>query len=213
MTNAPTLAALGTFSLLWWAQVAVPGPNFVRITDAALSGSRRAAMTTAAGVAVGNALWCLIALSGAAIFQKQPELRQFIAAAGVAYFAWLGIKMLQRAWTGRSQTSSRAQNRSAGGTIGPFWRGLATTSLNPQSLVYFTAAVVGGFSRLSPGLGLVLIAIVLGVTLIWYEAITRLLDNPAARDGFERRRSVIEGVFGLLLLVGAAKLALPLILH
>lgn len=206
MTHASTLAALGTFALLWWAQVAVPGPNFVRITNAALSGSRRAAMSTAAGVATGNALWCLIALSGAAIFQERPELRQVIAAGGAAYFAWLGLRMLHRALTARPLVVDHCV--SADGT---FWQGFATASLNPQSLVYFTAAIVGGFHDLRLGLGAVLIAIVLGVTLVWYEVITRLLDSASAHDAFRRLRPMIEAIFGVLLLAGAVKLALPLI--
>ncbi|WP_303718225.1 LysE family translocator, partial [Brevundimonas naejangsanensis] len=106
MITASTAAALATFALLWWAQVAVPGPNFVRITNAALLGSRSAAMSTAAGVATGNAMWCVIALSGAAIFQQHPELRQIIACVGAAYFAWLGAKMLHRAVTRRPTTTS-----------------------------------------------------------------------------------------------------------
>ena len=208
MTQAPTLAAIGTFALLWWAQVAVPGPNFVRITNAALFTSRRAAMSTAAGVATGNALWCLIALSGAAIFQQRPELRLTISACGGAYFAWLGLQMLWRALTARPAESASVVGVPTRRT---FWQGLASASLNPQALVYFTAAILAGFQDIRPGLGLLLIMIVLAVTLAWYEVLTRILDSAAARNGFRRLKPLMEGVFGVLLLAGAVKLALPLI--
>lgn len=208
MITASTAAALVTFALLWWAQVAVPGPNFVRITNAALLGSRRDAMSTAAGVAAGNAMWCVIALSGAAIFQQHPELRQIIAGVGAAYFAWLGAKMLHRALTRRPGTTPATGLASGNRT---FLQGFTSASLNPQSLVYFTAAIVGGFHDLRLGLSVVLILIVLGVTLVWYEVITRLLDSVAARDAFKRAQPLIETVFGLLLLAGSVKLALPLI--
>lgn len=208
MTQAPTLAALGTFALLWWAQVAVPGPNFVRITNAALSASRRAAMSTAAGVATGNALWCLVALSGAAIFQQRPELRLIIAACGAAYFTWLGLQMLWRALTAQPAEAASVAQVSANRT---FWQGLASAGLNPQALVYFTAAIMAGFQDIRPGLGLALIVIVLGVTLVWYEVITRILDSAAARNAFRRLKPFMEAVFGVLLLAGAVKLALSLI--
>lgn len=208
MITASTAAALATFALLWWAQVAVPGPNFVRITNAALLGSRRAAMSTAAGVATGNAMWCVIALSGAAIFQQHPELRQIIACVGAAYFTWLGAKMLHRAVT-RRPTTTPAPGLASGNRT--FLQGLISASLNPQSLVYFTAAIVSGFHDLRLGLSIILVLIVLAVTLVWYEVITRLLDNVPARDAFKRARPVIETIFGVMLLAGAVKLALPLL--
>lgn len=208
MTQAATLTALGTFALLWWAQVAVPGPNFVRITNAALASSRRAAMSTAAGVASGNALWCLVALTGAAIFQQRPELRLIITACGAAYFTWLGLQMLWRALTARP-TEAAPDVRAP--TDRTFWQGLASAGLNPQALVYFTAAIMGGFQDIRPSLGLALILIVLAVTLAWYELLTRLLDSAAARNAFRRLRPLLEGVFGVLLLAGAVKLTLSLI--
>lgn len=209
MIQAPPLVALGTFALLWWAQVAVPGPNFVRITNAALSASRGAAMSTAAGVATGNVLWCLVALSGAAVFQQRPELRLIIAACGAAYFTWLGLQMLWRALTARPAAETvSVVPVSANRT---FWQGLASAGLNPQALVYFTAAIMAGFQDLRPGLGLALILIVLGVTLVWYEVITRILDSAAARNAFRRLKPVMETVFGGLLVAGAVKLALSLI--
>jgi threonine/homoserine/homoserine lactone efflux protein len=208
MTQAPTLAALGTFALLWWAQVAVPGSNFVRITNAALSTSRAAAMSTAAGVATGNALWCLVALTGAAIFQQRPELRLIITACGAAYFTWLGLQML---WCALMVRPAEAAPEARAPTNRTFWQGLASAGLNPQALVYFTAVIMGGFQDIRPSLGLALIVIVLAVTLAWYELLTRILDSNAARNAFRRLKPLMEGVFGLLLLAGALKLILSVV--
>ena len=73
-----------------------PGPNFVLTTSAAVSKSRRHAVWTASGIAMGSLCWAAAAALGiASVFEALPVLGFVLKVLGIAYLIYLGSKLLR----------------------------------------------------------------------------------------------------------------------
>ncbi|MET0339307.1 MAG: LysE family transporter [Caulobacter sp.] len=198
------LPPLLLFALLWLGQVVLPGPNFVRITTAAMHGSRQAALQTAAGTAAANALWCLAAALGAAALLANPALASAVRLAGAAYLALYGLQLWRGALgpRGSAAASGRPLNARAA-----FSGGFATAAASPQALVFFTSIFSSLFTDLSAGLVVSAMLVAATANLAWYLVVIPIVTTPALRDHYLRLRPIIEIVFGGLLLLSAWKLA------
>lgn len=198
---APTIPLLSVFAGLWLMQVTIPGPNFVRISEAALAHSRGAAMKTAAGTAVAHCAWCLVAIGGAAVVAQDPLLGSAMRLAGALYFAFYGCQLLNRA--GRP----RPIEALAGDSLSAFRTGFFTAMASPQSGLFFASVLTTVFPpAFGGGVILAMLAVVAAVSLGWYLIVTSLLAAPASRAWYQRRRPVIEFVFGTILLIASLKL-------
>lgn len=196
-----SLPSLSVFAGLWLMQVTVPGPNFVRISEAALAQSRAAAMNTATGTAAAHCLWCLIAIGGAAIIAQTPLLGGAVRLAGALYFAGYGCRLIYRAFRSRPIGSLNSTPLSA------FSAGFTTAMASPHSGLFFASVLTAIFppildTRLVAGM----IVVVITVSLGWYLIVTSLLAAPASRAWYQRRRSAIELAFGAIMLVASLKL-------
>ncbi|HEY0627636.1 MAG TPA: LysE family transporter [Allosphingosinicella sp.] len=200
------LSSLAFFALIWLTQVMTPGPNFVRISHMALTVSRRAAMTTAAGTTAGNCSWCIAAAVGAALLMQDPLTRQALALFGAAYFAWFGTRLLLSAIRGR-KALQRAEARAVNG-LTAFRAGYTTAIANPQAILFFVTVFITMFPKLTLDLVGIVLAIVAGVTLGWYAVVTTILTAAPARRIYERARALIDLVFAAVLWTAAIRLAL-----
>lgn len=197
----PTIALLFVFAGLWLMQVAIPGPNFVRISEATFTHSRAVAMKTATGTAAANCSWCLIAIGGAAVIAQNPVFGGAMRLVGAFYFAVYGCQLLYRA------RRPRPIRRMSGDTLTAFRTGYLTAIASPQAGLFFASVLTTIFPPvLSGGLITAMIATVGAVSLGWYAVVTLLLAAPASRNWYERQRPAIEIMFGTILLIAAFKL-------
>lgn len=196
--------SLAFFAIIWLMQVMAPGPNFVRISHAALTVSRRAAMITASGTAAGNCLWCVAAALGAAMLMRNAAVSQALNLVGTVYFGWLGTVQLIGAFRRNPLISQEPQPGESG--IKAFKRGFATATANPQAVVFFATIFSTMFPQLSTGLLVAMVLIVAAVNLGWYACVATILTAGPARRIFERWRPVIDLMFGTLLWAAALKL-------
>ncbi|WP_439568600.1 LysE family translocator [Sphingopyxis sp.] len=196
-----TLLALLTFSGLWLMQVAIPGPNFARVSEATFTHSRALGMKTATGTAAANASWCLIALAGAAAVMQDPLFGPLLRLAGALYFGGYGCRLLYRSFQARPIAAAALDSAAA------FRSGYLTGIASPQAGLFFASALT---TIIAPALdwmiGLAVVIIAAAVTLAWYAVVTSLLAAPRARAWYERRRPLIERALGVLLLTASIKL-------
>ena len=114
--------------------IVTPGPDTALTVRNALLGGRGAGVATAAGVALGLAVWTAAASAGLAALLVASE-PAFVAVklAGAAYLVLLGAQSLVHAWRGRPREDD---GRAAGAAAPARWhcaRGSSTTSATPRS--------------------------------------------------------------------------------
>jgi threonine/homoserine/homoserine lactone efflux protein len=121
--------------------IVTPGPDTALTVRNALLGGRAAGMATAAGVALGLAVWTAAASAGIAALLVASE-PAFVAVklAGAAYLVLLGAQTLLHAWRGRSDEDADADGeRTRRLRPAAAWRqGLLNDLGNPKIAVFFT---------------------------------------------------------------------------
>ena len=196
-----TALSLLTFATLWLMQVAIPGPNFARVSEATFTHSRALGMKTATGTAAANASWCLIALAGATAVARDPLFGPLLRMAGALYFGIYGCQLLYRSFRPRAAASAAVNSVTA------FRSGYLTGIVSPQAGLFFASALTNILFPLHDWtVATVVVAIAAGVTLAWYAVVTLLLATPTARAWYERRRPIIERALGLILLSAATRM-------
>jgi threonine/homoserine/homoserine lactone efflux protein len=113
----------------------IPGPTILLVISYALGQGWRAALPSAAGVALGDFTAMTLSLLGiGALLATSATLFTILKFIGAAYLIWLGIKL----W--RAGGSLNAQPKTAASSslkmIGHAW---LVTALNPKSITFFVA--------------------------------------------------------------------------
>lgn len=185
--------------------VCTPGPDILFIASQGMSGGPRAAMRANLGVLLGYLMHALMAAFGvAAVVAASPMLFGILRWIGVAYLAYLAIKVIGSAirpgHLSLATTPDHAVVR----------RGFLTSLLNPKGLiVYF--AILPNFMTSRDGVALqavVLSAIFIALCGIVYSAVGLAVSSIARRGSFgDRRRRCVEGAAGALLIFAAGRLA------
>jgi len=92
------LFAIVTVAAISGVGILSPGPDFIAVTFAAVTASRRHAAAVATGVVIGNGIWAGAALLGVGtLFALFPSLFVAIKTFGALYLLWLGIQLLLNA--------------------------------------------------------------------------------------------------------------------
>lgn len=119
----------------------IPGPTILLVLSYALSQGRRVALSTAAGVALGDLIAMSASLAGlGALVLASATLFTALKWVGAVYLIWLGIKLLRSA-TGAALAPGHVQGA---GKVRPretFLHATTVTALNPKSIAFFIAFV------------------------------------------------------------------------
>jgi threonine efflux protein len=194
------IMALGQFS---------PGPDMLLLTRTSLAEGGKAGVATALGIATGLCVHGALAIGGMAVaLEQSPVARRFLMWVAGAYLLWLGYKLLVACWQAHA-------HRSGPLVAGPalrgsaYLRGLWCNLLNPKALI-FLAAVITPFLRGEHSWGWLLalwsiVAIQSGI--LWALWAVVLQWRPLRRS-YEKAQPVIDGLFGVGLVLLAVKLAI-----
>ena len=148
--------------------VCTPGPDILFVASQGLSGGTTAAMRANLGVLVGYLMHAILAAFGvAAVVAASPVLFEILRWVGVAYLAYLAIKLIRSAMhPGRLALAPTPNNALVR-------RGFLTSFLNPKGLlVYF--AILPNFMTSGEGVALqaaVLSAIFIALCGIIYSVV------------------------------------------
>ncbi|MGO1073663.1 LysE family translocator [Lysobacter sp. CA199] len=208
-----------TTSLLFAATVlpliCTPGPDMLFIAAQALNAGAPAGLRATAGVCAGYGVHSLLVAFGlAALIAASPLLFEALRWIGVAYLAYLALRLL------RSALRAGSMEPSEGARGAQFKRGFLTAVLNPKGMmIYF--AILPQFMRPEGSAALqamALSAIFIALCALVYAVLSLALASTRRRSGGrggsggsngldDRRRRWVEGVSGGMVAVAAGALA------
>lgn len=132
--------ALYAFALL--ILFLTPGPVWMALLARAMSGGFHAAWPLAFGVAVGDALWPLLAILGmswvATEFSGVTEVLKFVAS---GFFLWLGVTIIRHA---DRQIAADSRLTRPGMWAG-FAAGVVVILANPKAILFYMGMLPGFF--------------------------------------------------------------------
>jgi threonine/homoserine/homoserine lactone efflux protein len=205
--------------------ICVPGPDTALTVRNALAGGRRCGVATAAGVAIGQAVWTLATSVGIAELVQASE-PAFLAmkTVGAAYLVALGLQSLwtaagisfpgrRRSPTGGPDTEGLGSGvPGVRGRMGPgrgLRQGVVSNLANPKMAAFFLSLLpqfaspeqgAGGIV----GLGLVFCVMTFG----WLGLYSVVVDRARVVLSRSWVRRALDGVSGVVLVGFGARLAL-----
>ncbi len=116
--------------------MSTPGPSQLLMLSNSVANGFPRALFTAWGDLTANLLQMLAAGLGlAAILLAVENALTIVKWLGVAYLAWLGIKMIRHA-----DVSTQSSGAATGSTLPALWlQGFLTSAANPKAVVFFAA--------------------------------------------------------------------------
>lgn len=165
MTVGAVELALYAFALA--VLVATPGPVVVATVARTLASGIRSAVPLAAGVAIGDVLWPLLAIFGlSALATLYGELMQLLRYVGAGILVWMGWRLISRPRTVLQEKPDPALMRRDARRA--FTAGLLVNLGNPKSIFFFMGLLPGFFHipTLTPADVAVIVAMSSGILLL-----------------------------------------------
>lgn len=186
--------------------VCTPGPDILFIASQAMSGGTPAGLRATTGVLLGYCVHSfLVALGLAAVVAASPVLFEAIRWVGIAYLIYLASKLIRAALRSGELVVSQGQ------VTNQLYKGFLTSLLNPKGMMVYVAILPQFMDR--HGGNATLQAVLLSAAfMFWcavvYAAVSLSLGRVGRRRLSDRRRRMIDGSAGGMVLVAAGFMAL-----
>ena len=168
-----------------------PGPVWVAIMARAMATGPQGAWPLAAGVAVGDLIWPLVAIGGVGMLaQFHSAIKPILVLIAVIIFLIMGMTLIWRADTQPDQLSQLTPNGFMAGFTAGFIAGFLVIISNPKAILFYMGILPGFFnlaeitasdailisliSASVPFLGNVSLAILIGKSRQWLATPSRL---------------------------------------
>lgn len=189
-----------TLAGLCWLGAASPGPSLAVVVDQTLKGGRAQGVYTAIAHGAGVGSYALLAALGLALtLQQAPMLFDGLRWLGALFLLFLAYKSITApADFGGAQADVSLKEGVVTGFLAAF--------LNPKLAIFFLAVYtqfIDVDSLLTQKLGMA--AVSAGVDALWYIAVAMMVSHPAVIARLRRSAAVINKVFGVLLILVAAR--------
>jgi len=189
---------LATLAGIYLMVLMSPGPNFLVITQSAISESRPHAIHTALGVAAGSAFLALLAATGMGLLLSQFSwLHRVVQVLGGAYLLYIGVKIWRQARQPAPVQLPPERRRSLGAA---FRYGALTNLTNPKAMVFFTtifATLVG--PDLPVWVKLASVVLILTLSVAWHLTLATVFSHGPIQQAYRRAKKAINRVTGGLL--------------
>ena len=194
-------AAFPALALAHFLALLSPGPDFFLILGHAVRHRLRGALFICLGIALGNALYICLAVSGWSVLRQAPSLYRFVELAGAGYLAWLGFLLLRESRNAASGEGSLATGEAS--PLSPasqLLTGLGSALLNPKNAVFYLTlmTVILGPTATLPQQTFAGIWMTL-LVFAWDAALAAAISLPGAQRTLEKRIPLIEWLAGLTL--------------
>lgn len=199
------LALIAAILLVDLLALVSPGPNFVLVSTAAVSQSRKHAIRTACGIATGSFAWAAAAALGiVSVFEIFPLLGLILKVVGVAYLLYLGIKLLRsHGFQPRARADQNASSEATG-----YRRGFLVNMTNPKSAAYY-ASVFAAF--LTPEMPLwvliVLVSAIALMSLAWHVLLAVCFSAAPVQARYILVSKYVDRLCGAFLVLLGLRLA------
>ena len=198
------VVVLGSIFAVHIAAMISPGPNFLIVTQTAMSRTRRTGTFVALGVAAGAGVWSTVASLGLTVlFTYYAWLYSGLKLLGGIYLIYLGIDL----WRKSCLTGDSAVNRrsAANSDWQAFRLGLVTNLLNPKAAIFFGsifAAIVS--PDLPTWFKVAAVSLIMADAASWHIALACFFSARRAQQCFHRFKKPMDRLTGAALaLVGA----------
>lgn len=202
-----TLTAFLAAWLLHLIAAASPGPTILMSARIGVTEGMRTGFFFSLGCAFGALFWAVTALFGLALlFQIAPTVLWGFKLAGGLFLLWLALQMWRHAPDPIPSADTGATPRSA---LSAVLFGVTTQLANPKPAIFFGAVFVGTIPQDATPLavGALLFAIFVNEA-ICTAAVARIFSFERSRQAYSRLKLRIDRVFGGLLGLLGAKIAL-----
>lgn len=171
-----------------------PGVSFLLVARVAMSNSRIAALSVAAGMGVGASVFAAIALAGLhTLLTLVPSLYTGLKIAGGCYLLWLALKMFQRP-SNRSNDSAGTEEVSVSKA---FMTGVFTQISNPHTALVFASIFSAALSNnIQPVKYIILPIMAFVIDVLWYAVVACLLSTGGPRQAYIKYRKFIDKLSG-----------------
>ena len=207
--TAALWTSLLTIVGIWMVTVISPGPNFLATTQAALSGSRRAALLVVLGIGIGTAVWCVASLLGLGLlFERAAWLYLLVKIGGGLYLAFLGLRILLAAHRSAATPQQAPPALAVSG-----WRavrlGLFTDLSNPKAAAFFASLFAVTVPPAAPlWFDAVIVALVVAQAVVWYALVACFMAAPPVAALYRRAQRAILALMGAAFVALGARLAM-----
>lgn len=181
---------------------ASPGPDFILVSQQALSRGRKAALLTSLGIALGLSIHIIYSIAGlATIIAHSEQLLWGIKLLGGCYLIYLGSKGLRAKASPASELpqSTELKPESPQRLIG---MGFLCNALNPKAPIYFVSVFT---IVLSPEMPLYQLSIYGGWMMIlqfgWFALVSCFLANPVISNKFRQMGHWLDRLLGGAMIV------------
>ncbi len=181
-----------------------PGPDMILVMRNTMAGDRRRGGLTALGVLTGNLVhiaYCTLGI--ALLLSRSPLAYNVLRIASAVYLVYLGVQSL------RSRDTTKAEPTASAGTRSAYCQGLVNNVLNPKGSLFF----LGVFSQLiTPDMSFaqttLLVAVMLSISAVFWIVFVQTLQLPMIRAGLAKSTVAINRVFGAVLILFGARVAM-----
>jgi RhtB (resistance to homoserine/threonine) family protein len=187
---------------------AMPGPDFVLVSQQTLSNGKRAGLLCSLGITLGLSVHVIYSSMGlAVVIANSSSALWAIKLLGGSYLIYLGISGLRsKASTAGSIKMEPVAKRSVLKTIG---MGFLCNALNPKASIYFVALFTIVLSQDTPAQHLLIYGLwMMVLQLAWFAFLTLLLSRPTVTRKLHIMGHWIDRVAGgAMLLLGIKVMA------
>lgn len=183
-----------------------PGPDFAVVVRNSLIYSRKTALLTALGIALGILVHVSYTLCGlGVVIRESAWLLTAVKYLGTGYLLYIGYKGLKAKRA--SLESCEIQHRKDISTLSAIGSGFLTNALNPKCILFFISLFSVVISPQTPPQILSLFgAIIFVETLAWFSFVAFCLSSKRTRERFNAFSHWIERVTGGILMGLGVKL-------
>jgi RhtB (resistance to homoserine/threonine) family protein len=205
----PFLAEFLTIATIHLLAVMSPGPDFVLISRNSLMYSKKTAIYSALGLALGILVHITYSLVGIGfIIASSVVLFSIMKFLSAGYLIYIGYKCIrskpQRTEPGREIIKEQDLGRSAAIRMG-----FLTNVFNPKVTMFFFALFTQVINPQTPLSVQILYGLEMSVmTFIWFATVAVILSNQHIKKRFHSIHYHLEKVFGVILIALGIKVAL-----
>jgi threonine efflux protein len=184
-----------------------PGPNFLVVTQAAISQSRRHAVYTALGISSGSTILACLAATGMGLLLAHfGWFNQVVRVLGGIYLFYIGVKI----WRHASQAFPQQQDAHSGRSLQQsYWYGMATNLSNPKALVFFATMFASLLTPNLPTWARIAGVGAIGVTsTLWHVTLANWFSGTRMQQAYRGAKLIINRVTATVLVGVGIKLLL-----
>jgi len=202
------LTIIGTATLLNALAAISPGPDFVMAVRNSLNYSRRTGIFTGVGIGLGISVHIIYCAAGVGyLISKSMPLFTTIKYLGAIYLAYIGVKSILAKGSKLEITESKELNDMT--RFQAMRTGFLTNVLNPKATMFFLGLFTFVIKSETPSYVVVIIAFIMIMTAItWFTLVALFFTQRRVQTAFFKFESIINKVFGGLLILLGIKIAL-----